>query len=116
MGSWARSKQLAASSWAVLKQDKELMVLPLISGLASLAVAATFLVPIFLTSRTTDALGNETWSTTLGGPGQDSAVSVAQTPDGGYVLAGATASSGGGTDRAWVVKTDPFGNPGPPLP
>ncbi|MEZ5179947.1 MAG: DUF6159 family protein [Acidimicrobiales bacterium] len=60
MGSWARSKQLAASSWAVLKQDKELMVLPLISGLASLAVAATFLVPIFLTSRTTDALGNET--------------------------------------------------------
>lgn len=60
MGSWARSKQLATSSWAVLKEDKELMVLPLISGVASLAVMATFLVPIFVTSQRTDAYGNET--------------------------------------------------------
>jgi hypothetical protein len=60
MGRWERSKQLATSSWAVLKQDKELMVLPLISGVASLAVMATFLVPIFVTSQTTDALGNDT--------------------------------------------------------
>lgn len=60
MGRWERSKQLAAASWAVLKEDKELMVLPLLSGIASLAVMATFLVPIFATSRSTDALGNET--------------------------------------------------------
>ncbi len=60
MGRWERSKQLATSSWAVVKEDKELMVLPLISGIASLAVMATFLVPIFATSRTTDALGNDT--------------------------------------------------------
>lgn len=60
MGRWERSRQLAASSWAVLKQDKELMVLPLISGIASLAVMATFLVPIYATSRTTDAYGNDT--------------------------------------------------------
>lgn len=60
MGRWERSKQLARASWAVLKEDKELMVLPLLSGIASLAVMATFLVPIFATSRTTDALGNET--------------------------------------------------------
>jgi hypothetical protein len=60
MGRWERAKQLASSSWAVLRQDKELMVLPLISGIASIAVGATFLVPIFLTSQTTDALGNET--------------------------------------------------------
>lgn len=60
MGSWGRARQLASSSWAVLKEDKELMVLPLISGIASLAVMATFLVPIFVTSRTTDTFGNET--------------------------------------------------------
>ena len=62
MGRWARSKQLTAASWAVLRQDKELMALPLISGIASLMVAATFLVPIFFTSRTTDAYGNGTSS------------------------------------------------------
>ena len=62
MGRWERSKQLAAASWGVLKEDKELMVLPLLSGIASLAVMATFLVPIFATSRSTDALGNETSS------------------------------------------------------
>ena len=62
MGRWARSKQLAGSSWAVLRQDKELMVLPLISGVASLMIAATFLVPIFMTSQTTDIEGNATSS------------------------------------------------------
>ena len=62
MGRWARSKQLATSSWAVLRQDKELMVLPLISGVASLMIAATFLVPIFMTSQTTDIEGNATSS------------------------------------------------------
>ncbi|WP_426573629.1 DUF6159 family protein [Aquihabitans sp. McL0605] len=60
MGRWARSKQLAGASWRVLSQDKELMFLPLISGIASLAIAATFLVPIGLTSRTTDAAGATT--------------------------------------------------------
>ena len=59
MGRWQRSKQLAGSSWAVLKQDKELMVLPLISGIASLLIAASFLVPIFLSAHTTDAFGND---------------------------------------------------------
>lgn len=57
MGRWQRSKQLASASWGVLRQDKELMVLPLISGIASVAVAATFLVPIFMSSQHTDASG-----------------------------------------------------------
>lgn len=60
MGRWERSRQLVTSSWDVLKEDKELMVLPLISGIASLAVMATFLVPIFVTSRATDTYGNDT--------------------------------------------------------
>lgn len=57
MGRWARSKQLASASWQLLRNDKELMVLPLISGVASLAVAATFLYPLFLSSKTTDVAG-----------------------------------------------------------
>jgi hypothetical protein len=60
MGRWARSKQLAQASWAVLRQDKELMVLPLLSGLASLIIAGTFLVPIALSARATDAAGETT--------------------------------------------------------
>ena len=62
MGRWQRSKQLASASWSVLRQDKELMVLPLISGIASLAMAATFLVPIYLSSQHTDAYGSRTTS------------------------------------------------------
>jgi hypothetical protein len=65
MGRWARSKALASASWGVLRADKELMVLPLISGVASLAIAATFLVPTFLTSRTTDAYGETTLQPSL---------------------------------------------------
>lgn len=60
MGRWARSKELARASWALLRHDKELMVLPLISGLASLIIAGSFLLPIFLTSSTTTADGAST--------------------------------------------------------
>ena len=42
------SLALARSSWAVLKADKELLLLPVISGIASLIVAASFVIPIFV--------------------------------------------------------------------
>ncbi|HWJ98101.1 MAG TPA: DUF6159 family protein [Acidimicrobiales bacterium] len=61
MGRWARSKQLASASWGVLKQDKELMALPLISGLASLVIGATFLFPLYLSSETKDVAGSTTF-------------------------------------------------------
>jgi hypothetical protein len=67
MGRWQRSKALATASWGVLKQDKELMILPLVSGIAALAIAVTFLVPIYMSSHHHDALGNNTF--TLGAPG-----------------------------------------------
>ena len=41
--------QLAKESWNVLRQDKELVVFPLLSGIACLLVVASFLVPIWLT-------------------------------------------------------------------
>lgn len=58
MGRWARSKQLASASWQLLRHDKELMVLPLISGIASLIIGATFLYPLYLSAETTDAGGS----------------------------------------------------------
>ncbi len=39
---------LARSSWSVLQADKELLLLPLLSGIASTIVAASFIVPILL--------------------------------------------------------------------
>ena len=44
---FARSWELTKASAAVLRSDKELLLFPVISSLAALLVAATFLVPIF---------------------------------------------------------------------
>lgn len=49
MGRIQRTIELAKSSWGVLKADKELIALPAISGLASLIVAATFVLPLLAT-------------------------------------------------------------------
>ncbi|MDH3517431.1 MAG: DUF6159 family protein [Acidimicrobiia bacterium] len=51
MGRIRNSLELAKASWAVLKADKELVVLPILSGIASILVAATFIVPLVLTGR-----------------------------------------------------------------
>lgn len=52
--------QLARASWEVLKADKELVVLPVLSLLASLVAAASFLVPMMWIGRSeTDQ--NPTW-------------------------------------------------------
>ena len=55
------------------------------------------------------------WQKCLGGGGTDSAYSIQQTSDGGYIIAGDTSSNDGdvsgnhgGTD-AWVVKLNPSG-------
>ncbi len=52
----------------------------------------------------TDSMGNEVWHTTVGGTGDDIALSVAQTGDGSYVLGGSTMSSGAGGADGWLVK------------
>ncbi len=57
----------------------------------------------------TDSDGNKEWDKTFGGGGRDSASSVQQTSDGGYILAGSTGSYGAGNYDFWIVKTDSNG-------
>ena len=50
------------------------------------------------------------WNMTYGGTGEDFAYALVQTGDGGYALAGNTASFGVGGDDFWLIKTDAAGN------
>jgi hypothetical protein len=52
----------------------------------------------------TNASGNMQWSKIIGGAKSDSAVTVQPTQDGGYILAGSTASYGPGSVNAWLIK------------
>ncbi len=58
----------------------------------------------------TDANGTRFWDRTFGGPGNESASSVQQTSDGGYIIAGTTDTYGAGGSDAWLIKTDFRGN------
>ncbi len=58
----------------------------------------------------TDANGNLQWAKTYGGTSNDAALSVQQTSDGGYIVAGSTASFGAGWSDIFLVKTDANGN------
>jgi hypothetical protein len=57
----------------------------------------------------TDSEGNELWTQTYGGEGDDRIYSVRQTDDGGYILAGYTDSEGAGEKDMWIIKTDENG-------
>jgi outer membrane protein assembly factor BamB len=58
----------------------------------------------------TDANGNMLWNKTYGGNTTDQALSLVQSGDGGYALAGYTNSLGAGGQDAWLIKTDTAGN------
>jgi uncharacterized delta-60 repeat protein len=53
--------------------------------------------------------GTIEWQKTYGGPDEDEAVSVQETTDGGYVVAGETKSFGAGDWDIWILKLDDKG-------
>lgn len=63
-----------------------------------------------------DSSGNITWQNSLGGSDNDRAYSVVQDADGGYIIAGESASYDGditgsiGDSDFWIVKLDQTGN------
>ena len=57
-----------------------------------------------------DSLGNVVWQKTYGGTGPDSASSIDQTTEGGYVVAGSFMHSTASHSAPWVFKLDPTGN------
>jgi len=57
-----------------------------------------------------DTNGNLQWTKTIGGPKDDLGLSLIQTSDGGYAIAGSTNSFGAGDLDVYVVKLDANGN------
>jgi hypothetical protein len=58
----------------------------------------------------TDSAGTVLWNKTYGGANDDYSLSMVETGDGGYALAGYTDSYGAGGSDVWLVKTDGAGN------
>jgi hypothetical protein len=57
----------------------------------------------------TDAFGNMQWNRTYGGASREDGNSFQQTPDGGFIIVGDTASFGSGGTDLWLVRTDDTG-------
>jgi hypothetical protein len=57
-----------------------------------------------------DAKGNLQWTKTIGGPDDEAGLSLIQTSDGGYAIAGHTESFGAGGWDVYVVKLDKNGH------
>ena len=57
-----------------------------------------------------DNQGNLLWDSAYGGTDFDGASSLIQTTDGGYAIAGYTASKGAGADDIWIIKVDEQSN------
>jgi hypothetical protein len=51
MGKISRTWSLMGAAWQLLKQDRKMLLLPLVSGLSCLVVMAAFAVPLFVTGK-----------------------------------------------------------------
>jgi hypothetical protein len=71
-------------------------------------IVATLALSVGVGTVGAQDLGPEQFNETYGGPDDDRVRSMAQTQDGGYILAGETDSLGG--SDAWLIKVDSEGN------
>jgi hypothetical protein len=58
----------------------------------------------------TDEYGDTLWTRTFGGTSHDDGMSVQQTSDGGYIIAGYTGSFGAGGFDVYLIRTDAYGD------
>jgi predicted secreted protein len=76
---------------------------------ALIAIYGSLLV-LLLVSSAVSVGASSVWSKTYGGAGFDGALSLIQTADGGYCLAGYTSSFGAGEEDVWLLKVDGSGD------
>ncbi len=67
----------------------------------------------FVVLRKESIVRTDAWQRVFGGSSDDEAVSVQQTSDGGYIVAGYTESFGAGSRDVYVLKLNKYGNTGP---
>jgi hypothetical protein len=65
---------------------------------------------LLFTSRIYSQIPDTIWTKTFGGPLSDVGVSVKQTNDGGFIIAGTTSSFGAGGQDIWLIKTNENGD------
>jgi hypothetical protein len=65
-----------------------------------------FPVIIFTVLASISSAFAQYWANTYGGEGDEVANSVLKAPNGGYIVAGETTSSGAGNSDAWIMKLD----------
>jgi hypothetical protein len=74
-------------------------------------VLLTMSLTVLHPNRVTDVYADiSTWSNSYGGVGSDSGRAIAETSDGGYIVAGKTASFGLENDDFWVLRLESNGN------
>jgi hypothetical protein len=79
-----------------------------LAGVASGAIGTEAYIDSWMVK--TDANGNELWSQTYGGTGDQYIYSLVETSDDAFALAGWKTSTYAGPPYFWLIKTDEYGN------
>jgi Family of unknown function (DUF6159) len=61
VGTLSRSWQLVQETWRVLRKDKELLVFPVVSGIAVIIIIASFILPLLFSGLLRSGFGIVTW-------------------------------------------------------